>query len=365
VKLGAAKRAGRLLLLAVLFSVADVACVTAEAVFPDRIVARGDTLRGRVSRFTADHIEISTRYGKGVIEVPFDSIQAVFLIGDYVVLHGESDEVRGPIAGLVGDTLLVRVAPDSVFALELSRIRSAIALEDFGDSWLDRMRRRWRYWSGGLDIGWALEDGALIERKIDSRVHLERRREPTRFLADHEQKFETRQNAGETEPSTTKDEFRSLLLVEYDLTNRYYVYSTPGAERDRPRKIELRAYPNAGVGRRFVDTEGLLLQTGVGLAYVWEEFIGLPDNQYFGLHVTGEYRWRTRLGPVVSGRINYTPAMSSGNEWLFRSEFRLDFPIIELMSLRYSITNVSDNNPSPEVGNNKITTSLMMALKFP
>ena len=63
--------------------------------------------------------------------------------------------------------------------------------------------------------------------------------------------------------------------------------------------------------------------------------------------------------------MTYTPAISGDSEWLFRSELRFDFPVGELLALRFGITNVSDNNPSPDVGNNKTTTKLALALNFP
>lgn len=335
----------------------------AEEAFPDRIVALGDTLRGRVSRFTGGDVELTMRYGTGSIRVPFDSIQTVILVGDYVVLYDERDEVHGSIVGLLGDSLVVGVSQDSVFNLALERVRSGVALEDFGDTWLDRMRRRWRHWSMGLSIGWEYEDGAVDTRKIDGSVHLEWRKGDKRLRADHVQKFEAKRPAEATEENTTKDEFRAFVLFENNLSTSNYFYAQPGAERDRPRGIELRAYPNAGLGHDFVDTERLRLQAGAGVAYVWEEFIGADDNEYLGLHLTGEYKWKTRLTLEISGRIMYI--IGADEQWLFRSETHVDLPISELLALRFSLTDVADNNPTPDIGNNKITTNFALAMTFP
>ena len=184
-------------------------------------------------------------------------------------------------------------------------------------------------------------------------------------MADHRQKYDTQRTADETQEATTKDEFRSLLYLEYDLTDRFYAFALGGSERDRIRQIEIRAYPNGGIGRRFYDSDAFLLQGGLGLAYVWEEFIGFPDNNYGAWVLTAEYRWRMPFGPLLSGRLNYMPEFQRGEEWLFRSETNLDVPITELLSLRLRVTDVSDNNPAPNVGNNKITTNLTLAVNFP
>ena len=165
-------------------ALALASCVSVDsahaASYPDKIVAQGDTLRGRVARFTSEYFAFSTKYGRGTIEIPYDSVQTVILVGDYVVLYDEFEELRGPIVGLVGDSLVIGVSQDSVIALQRARIRGGIALEDFGDTWLDRTRRRWRYWSMTFDLGWELEDGALVKRKIDAGINIQRRKEPTR-----------------------------------------------------------------------------------------------------------------------------------------------------------------------------------------
>ena len=68
---------------------------------------------------------------------------------------------------------------------------------------------------------------------------------------------------------------------------------------------------------------------------------------------------------MISGRLNYTPEISSGVQWLFRSEINIDLPISELLSLRWRVTNISDNNPAPNVGNNKTTTNVALSASFP
>jgi len=53
----------------------------------------------------------------------------------------------------------------------------------------------------------------------------------------------------------------------------------------------------------------------------------------------------------------------SGN-WLWRTRGSLTIPILDPIALRLRIENVNDNVPSPDVGNNKFTTFLGVALKL-
>ena len=55
---------------------------------------------------------------------------------------------------------------------------------------------------------------------------------------------------------------------------------------------------------------------------------------------------------------------SPWDDYLFRWEANLTIPLVDPLALRLRITDVNDNNPSPDVGNNKFTTTLGLALRF-
>ncbi|MEE9521736.1 MAG: DUF481 domain-containing protein, partial [candidate division NC10 bacterium] len=61
----------------------------------------------------------------------------------------------------------------------------------------------------------------------------------------------------------------------------------------------------------------------------------------------------------------YYPGLSDpSEEWLLRTELALTVPLIDPIAMKLRVTNVNDSNPTPDVGNNKITTTLGLSLIF-
>ncbi len=52
------------------------------------------------------------------------------------------------------------------------------------------------------------------------------------------------------------------------------------------------------------------------------------------------------------------------NSWLFRLNMSLMFPLSDMFALKFSLKNVADNNPEPDIGNNKITTNFALSFTF-
>jgi len=68
---------------------------------------------------------------------------------------------------------------------------------------------------------------------------------------------------------------------------------------------------------------------------------------------------------VLDGRLLYYPGIPNPrDEWLFRWEANLTIPLVDPLALRFRINQVNDNNPSPDVGSNKWTTTLGLAVRF-
>jgi hypothetical protein len=67
----------------------------------------------------------------------------------------------------------------------------------------------------------------------------------------------------------------------------------------------------------------------------------------------------------LSGNLLYMPGLENPDEeWLFRFDFDVKLPLVEPVSLLFRVTNVNDNNPAPEIGDNKFKTLLALSLDF-
>ena len=337
----------------------------AESEPADVVTVYDTTLRGRVVRVGPDGIEFTTIYGKGNLSISYDAIERVVTQGSYRILYGDKDEeARGRLLGIEDAHLLVGEDRNSAERIPVKDIVSGVSAQAYDESFMIRLRTNYRHWSGSLDLGLNFERGAVDKTKIAVGLDVERRKKPTRFALSFRYAFETEQKR-EGPEATTKDELSALLLGEYDLWGHWYLFGLPAVEFDIPRRIKIRTYPSAGIGYRLIDTKTGLFQIQGGFGYVYEDFQIFGTNSYASGAIGAGGRYRFGHGIVLDGRFLYYPGIPNPrDDWLFRTEANLTIPLVDPLALRFRITNVNDNNPSPDVGDNKFTTTLGLAVRF-
>ncbi|MEE8607025.1 MAG: DUF481 domain-containing protein [Nitrospiraceae bacterium] len=337
----------------------------AESEPADVVTVHDTTLRGRVVRVGPDGIEFTTIYGKGNLSISYDAIERVVTQGSYRILYGDKDEeARGRLLGIEDAHLLVGADRNSAERIPVKDIVSGVSAQAYDESFMTRLRTNFRHWSGSLDLGLNFERGAVDKDKIAVGLDVERRKKPTRFALSFRYAFETEQKR-EGPEVTTKDELSAFLLGEYDLWGHWYLFGLPAVDRDVPRRINFRTYPSAGIGYRLIDTKTGLFQIQGGFGYVFEDFEIFGTNSYASGSLGAEGRYRFGHGIVLDGRLLYYPGIPNPrDEWLFRWEANLTIPLVDPLALRFRINQVNDNNPSPDVGSNKWTTTLGLAVRF-
>jgi hypothetical protein len=352
-------------LLVIVIVLATASTAVAVPAPDDEITVKDTTLKGRVLGFDADGIRFRTIYGKGTIIISYTDVQKLQARGEYRIFYGDEQEAQGRILGVEDGRLLVGEDPATAERVGYNSISRGVSEVDYEKSWFARLRNRYPHWRASLDLGLNVEAGAVEKRKIEWGFNIQRRKKPTRFVANWFHAFETERTSPTAEPTTTKNEFRGFLLGEYDLSERFFVLALPAVERDIPRGITLLSYPGGGVGYRFVETERALLQLGIGGAYVNQRFEDFPDNTCLSGLLGLEGRYEFKSGIELGGRMFYYPGIPDPREdWLYRTELYLTIPLFDPIAMKLRFTSVNDNNPTPDVGNNKTTTTLGLSLRF-
>ena len=331
----------------------------------DEIVVKGTTLQGHVLDFSEKSITFETIYGTGKIEIAYTDIEGFKTQNSFRFIQRDGVSVHGRVAQLSTRDLVVAEHTGEVKLLKPTDLERVIPEVEIGSSFTDKMHNIFPFTKVKFDLGWNLESGAVNTIEITGGLNVERRKTPTRLVLDVRGAYEY-DEATETDPSkVSKDEYRASLIYEYDLTGPRYAFAFPIAERDATRNIVVRAYPSAGVGYRLAETGKLRFQVQAGLAYVYEDFIDYPDNEYAALHVGFEGGYDFTKNYSVTWKTYYYPGLEDYTKnWLFRTEMVFDARLTKAFSLNLRLTDTLDNTPAPDVGVNKFTTTLSLLFTF-
>jgi hypothetical protein len=337
----------------------------------DEIVVKGATLKGHVVSFGDKSITFETIYGKGNIEIAYEDIEQFRTQNSFRFIERDGNSFKGKVAQLSSRDLVVAKKTGEVKLIKPGEIERVIPDVETTHSFTNRMHNTFPFTTVKLDFGWNLEDGAVKKIEFSGGLNVERRKTPTRYVFDLRAAYEYDQDPskldanGEPIDNVSKDEYRASLIGEYDLAGQKYVFAFPIAERDAPRNVLVRAYPSAGMGYRLAETGKLRFQIQTGLAYVYEEFIDYPDNEYVALHFgfEGGYDFNESYG--VTWKTYYYPGLEDYTKnWLFRTELLFDAKMTEALSMNLRFTDTLDNTPAPDVGDNKFTTTLSLLFTF-
>ena len=330
----------------------------------DRIMVKGQILSVRIIRFDAKGITYRTEFGTGVVTTAYADLEGVSSRAAFRIVYGDDQEAVGSLIGFKDNRLIIGDSPTTTIHVPVASIQVCVLARDYDESLWTRLKTDYRHWRANLSLGFNYEEGAVQKRKLEFGLSVARRKRPTRFVFDFRYAYEI-QKTTDTPEKTTKDEFDTFLLGEYDVSDNFYFFLRPAAERDLPRLIRFRFYPAAGVGYRLIEEERSFLFFPIGIGYVDEDFVDFGDDSYVSAYFGVEGLYEFNNGMTLSGNILYMPDISDpGQNWLFRWLIDFTLPIYDPLALRLRIREENDNNPDLAVGDNKFTTSLALIFRF-
>lgn len=332
----------------------------------EEVTVRDKKLQGRLIRLSPKGIKFATIYGKGEITISYKDIEEVLSQRKFLIFYGEDQLARGRLFGIEDGQLLVGSDMSSAKRVPVNEIITGVSQESYDESLWTRFKTNFRYWHGSYNLGYSYEEGAVDKNKVEKSIDLRRRKKPTHFFFDVRYAFENEQFEGKNE-RTTKNEFEISLAGAYDFKKSFFVFVRPAYEFDKPRNIDYRWYPAAGIGYRIVEKEDkeTLLMIPFGIGYVYEDFGGIGTNSFLSwfLGLQGSYEFGQ--GIILSAAALYMPKITDpSDDWLFRALLDLTVPIFDPIAVKLRLTNTNDNNPTEEVGENKFVASLLLSLVF-
>lgn len=338
---------------------------TVPAMKVDTLTVAGAVLQGQVRGLTRDGLSFSLMYGQGSIKIPYGKIEQLRTEHYYHIFY-DGHESDGRIVSINDHRWLVVEDRGRRELIDVNTIERFILSTREDDSFVNRIHNYFPFWSGNLDLGLEYEEGGTNKKKLNVAVRFEYNRLRQRIVLIGTRALEDQQPP-DTNWTTTKDEYLFSFEDDYYLTLKQeeFVFISCGLERDAIREIDRRTYPAVGVGYKRSFSNNFWVNVQLGGGGVFSQYVTYGKEEYAALYLGSEMMYESAYGPLVRAKVLYMPSASPRtNAWLFRATASVTVPLTELFALKWAISDVDDDNPSPDIGNNKITTDLALSFTF-
>jgi hypothetical protein len=347
-------------------SLAALGLLAAASVQADEIVVDGKPMSGKVVEVTAKGLEVETTYGKGNVLVPYDKITTLRTDEPFTLIVSDEDEVVGRLAGVKDGNLLVGDDEASARAVAIDALHDSVTQKEFEESGLKRLRSTFRYWNARYDLGFSGTDATRDTVSFNTGFNIERKKDPTRYLATGSYRFGTLHDRDNSPKHTkTEDELLGTLRGEYTFAEHFYAFAAGAWEHDSVERLSLRFTPKIGPGVHIIKTEDHFWNFDVGAAWVYENFFGDEDNSYFSIAFGTEGSFTLPYGATFGFRGSYLPAVDDwANNYLLRGGAELLFPMTDWLSFRTGVDNTYTSQPAEDTDHNSVTGTAGLSLVF-
>jgi len=337
----------------------------------DTIVVHGMVLHGKITKISPERLSFQILYSKGQSHFAYRDIDSIKTKYTYHISYHRID-IEGRIVGIEDKKYLKVVEKDNnLRTVKIADIDNFVMSVNDDNSIENRVRNRFPYTKGNINVGFKLEDGSTIKNSIDVLLNLKHKQAQHELALYLDYEYETRETATTPRYDYT-DELVSILSYKNHFQTKLFWYATLLADYDRPRFVKNRYVPSVGLGYRFDFSKSSWLEPIAGLGYVKTIYTeDLYEEKKFASGALGlRGKYRKDDVPIINtfiidGFVFYYPSLEAPNEdWILRSNINFTIPLFDFLSVKLAVNYINNTNPDPRVGNNKTTTNLLFGLNF-
>ena len=354
------------LLLGWIFSIVWLAAsaLTVSQAMGAEIFTKNKALEGSVVGVTAQGVEFQTVYGQGVIVIQWSDVESIRSDKEFLVLYSEDEEASGRIWALENESLLIGPNPESTTRIPIEQIYRSFTLEQYEQSWVEKLRARYRYWTANFDLAFGFTESTTDTTNLSTALELQRRRKPYDFFFGGYYWF---RSTKESDESRVTDQNRLLgrTRLDRDLSDRTFAFGQVSAEYDEIQNLSLRTDPTAGVGYRFVIREKLMIAGRTGPGYVYQRYFGGDTENFFTIFFGGDLEADLPHGSKFKLNVEYLPEIFGWEDnYLIRAFADWTMPIIDWMDFKIAVVNIYNNQPEEDTEHNSFTMTAGISLRF-
>lgn len=331
----------------------------------DTLTVKGAVLQGQVMGLTAEELSFSLVYGQGQIRIPYENIEQLSTEHTYHIFYN-GKESEGKIVAIHDGRWLVVETGKTQVLIGVDDIERFVLSTKDDDSLINKVHNFVPFWTGSFDIMLEFQEGGSSKAEFDlaGRFEYERTRHRLVILGSREV---DRTKQLDTNWTTSKDEYYMSIEENYFLTRKreelFFVYS--GFERDAVRQLQNRIYPAVGAGYKRTFSRNISLYMQLGIGAVFDRYTTYGKEEYLAVYTATELTYKMIYDMLLRVRVMYMPSvLHERTAWLFRLNASLAIPLTELFAFKLMLEDIDDNNPFPDIGNNKITTNFALSLTF-
>ncbi len=337
----------------------------------DTIVVHGMTLYGKIVEIGPDRLSFRLLYSEGLSHFSYKDIESITTKYTYHISYNRMD-IEGRVVAIEDNTHLKVVQKDNTErTVRIASIDNFIMSVNDDDSFENRVRNRFPYTKGNINLGFKIEQGSTIKNSVDVQFNIRHKQAEHEIKLYVDYEYETRETEITPKYDYT-DELVGILTYNNHFKNDQFWYASMAADYDRIRFVKNRYIPSLGYGYRFEFGKLAWLEPTIGLGYANTKYVGelYPEKSFAAgaLGLSGKYRMNDIAFIntfIIDGFMIYYPSLENPDlDWIFRSNLNFTIPLFDFLSVKLSVNHINDTNPADNVGNNKTTTNLLFGLDF-
>jgi len=335
----------------------------------DTIVVHGMVLHGRLMDLGPEKLSFKLLYSEGLNHIAYKDIESIHTKYNYHISFKRMD-IEGRVVGIEDNKYLKIMEGNNERTIKIADIDNFVMAVTDDDSFENKVRNKFPYTKGNINIGFELESGTSEKNKVDIQLNLRNKQAEHEIQLYVDYAFETTETEG-TDKVQNKDELVGILTYKNHFKNNQFYFATLAADYDRPRHIDYRYIPSAGYGYRFRFDKSKWLEPAIGIGYATTNYSDEYTDKKFtvaALNLSGKYQFDDLAYIntfIIDGFVMYYPSLSSMEEdWIFRSNLNFTVPLFDFLSVKLAMDYINDSSPNPSVGNNKTTSKLLFGFDF-
>ena len=315
------------------------------------LVANGDRLSGDVVRQEKAQLQLETTYA-GTVEIAWKDVREVRFEQPNQVLLDDDTVLTVEAVSREGDQLTLRAEdPAASVTVDASRVK---VIEP--EAWELGQGRKL---TGRVNVALENEKGNSEKSEFDLDFTVNRRWRWHRIRSRGEIEYDTTRGFDSTDKWTWMSNYERLFR------SRWYGTALVVLNHDRFADLRLRFLVGPAAGYRFFESEPLNLSVEAAVGYLNDDFIDLPDQEFWGpaWYVSYDQKvWKERL-QLYHRQLGFA-ATNDSNKQLWRSWTGVRVPLVAgfVGTVEYEFD--YDSQPAVEALTTDKTLNLKLGYKW-